>query len=86
MLDTGEDSCVAGKWIARLEAEDQLCAALCAGVLGQEKKVCLGLFCGCAIAKPCRQLHTRGILSRDAAQVQDDCAEATALQDQIRRL
>jgi hypothetical protein len=86
MLDASEDGSVGAKRVARLKAKDQLCAALCAGVLGQEKEACLGLFCGCAIAEPCCQQHARGMLGCDATHVQDDRAEASTLQDQIRRL
>src|SRR5580704_9510040 len=83
MLKTSKYCRLITKRIAWPETQEQLYAALRAGVLSQQKNASLcSLRCG-TITKPCRKRNTDNIFRSDAAHIQNDRAEATTLQKKI---
>src|ERR1700743_98570 len=83
MLDSGEYRRFVTTCPIRLESQQQFSPALRAGILRQEHNARLCPLRSSAITEPCRQGHTRRILRRHAAHVQNDCAEPSRLQKKI---
>jgi hypothetical protein len=83
MLDSSEYRSFVTTFPTRLESQQQLSTALRAGMLRQEHNARLCPLRSSAVTEPCRQGHTRSVLRRDAAHVQNDCAESSSLQKKI---
>jgi hypothetical protein len=82
---SGEDSRFIRDWIGWLKPKHQLNATLCASMLGQEKDTGLGPFCRSTIPEPGGQRYARDNLGAEACHVNDNRAEPTSLQQEIRR-
>ncbi|WP_433965115.1 hypothetical protein [Tunturiibacter gelidiferens] len=79
MLDAGEEGWFVVKRGGGVQAENEACAALCAGMLGEEENACLASLCSSTITEPCCEGDAGGELGSNAAQVQHDCAEPACL-------
>ena len=79
----GEDGCGVRIDPAGLAMEDEPRARFRARMLGEQENARVGALGGGAVAKPCGEGNAKGELGRNGAEVENDGAEASTLEEEV---